>query len=40
MEGRGNRQQAEAEAVRAGQVRNFRISNIDSAAKKIELELL
>jgi small subunit ribosomal protein S1 len=30
---------AEAEAVRAGQIRSFRIAKLDRAGKKIELEL-
>jgi small subunit ribosomal protein S1 len=30
---------AKAEAVRAGQIRSFRIARVDRAAKKIELEL-
>ena len=31
--------ESEAEALRAGQVRSFRISKLDPAAKKIELDL-
>ncbi len=31
--------EAKPEALRAGQIRKFRIANLDSAAKKIELEL-
>jgi len=31
--------EAKPEAVRAGQIRNFRIAKLDPAAKKIELEL-
>ena len=30
---------SEPEAVRAGQIRNFRIAKLDQTAKKIELEL-
>jgi len=35
----GNASQSRPEAVRAGQIRSFRISRLDPAAKKIELEL-
>jgi len=35
----GGARESEAEAVRAGQVRSFRISKLDPAAKKIELDL-
>jgi hypothetical protein len=31
--------EAKREAVRAGQIRKFRIAKLDQAAKKIELEL-
>jgi hypothetical protein len=31
--------ESKPEAARAGQVRQFRITQLDSAAKKIELEL-
>jgi len=31
--------EAKPEAVRAGQIRKFRIARMDSAGKKIELEL-
>jgi small subunit ribosomal protein S1 len=37
--GGANASAAKPEAIRAGQVRSFRITKLDSAAKKIELEL-
>ncbi len=39
LEGRRSEQQAKPEALRAGQIRSFRIVKLDAAAKKIELEL-
>jgi small subunit ribosomal protein S1 len=37
--GGGDASQSKPEAVRAGQIRSFRISKLDAASKKIELEL-
>jgi small subunit ribosomal protein S1 len=37
--GGGNADESKPEAVRTGQIRSFRISRLDPAAKKIELEL-
>ena len=38
--GRAAKATSKAEAVRAGQIRSFRIANLDQAAKRIELELV
>jgi len=37
--GNSNASESKPEAVRAGQIRSFRISKLDAASKKIELEL-
>ena len=38
--GRAANATSKPEAVRAGQIRSFRIANLDQAAKRIELELV